>query len=262
MLSGRGCRRVTGTSGEKGDFFGETIGSSSSWVPTRSKGSTDRGSLHRRPVRYIQDRRFSRAAWFLCGARLPVKRRTEEDVIPKWLQKRFGLMNQELALPNGTTITYRQLRIPCCAQCNNAHLSKIERAVRLAFDQGPEAVAALDESILFLWLARGEDLDFTRRELWVRRTWGSRNKALGDRRINAPKSNRSRRVDMSQQLCRVRQGHLSVRAAEAVVAGRESSAWVFPDPGTPDRSLWLCVAPLLTRARVRTGPALRHTFAS
>jgi hypothetical protein len=34
---------------------------------------------------------------------------------------------------------------------------------------------------------------------------------------------------MSQQLYRVLQGHLSVRAAEAVVAGREAPAWVFPD---------------------------------
>jgi hypothetical protein len=83
-----------------------------------------------------------------------VKVRTDEDVIPRWLQKRFGLMNQEMVLPNGTSIRYRQLRIPCCGSCNNRHLSKIERAVRLAFDKGPEAVAALDEQILFLWLGK------------------------------------------------------------------------------------------------------------
>ena len=35
----------------------------------------------------------------------------------------------------------------------------------------------------------------------------------------APKSNRFRRVDMSQQLCRVLQGHLTLREAEAVVRG-------------------------------------------
>ena len=37
------------------------------------------------------------------------------------------------------------------------------------------------------------DLDFERRELWVRRTWDSRLKALGERRINLPKSGRTRR---------------------------------------------------------------------
>jgi integrase len=124
-----------------------------------------------------------------------------------------------------------------------------------------------------LWIGealtlRDEDLDFTRRELWVRRTWGSREKSLGDRRINAPKSNRVRRVDMSQQLCRVLQGHLSVRAAEAVVAGREAPAWLFPDragqplpPGAFWQHTW---RPLLTRAeiRYRKPHALRHTFAS
>jgi hypothetical protein len=47
-------------------------------------------------------------------------------------------MNQEIVLPNSTAIRYRQLRIPCCEGCNNRHLSKIEREVRLAFDQGPE----------------------------------------------------------------------------------------------------------------------------
>jgi integrase len=60
----------------------------------------------------------------------------------------------------------------------------------------------------------------------------------------------------------------SVRAAEAVVAGREAPAWVFPDPGghplTPG-AFWQNVwRPLLTRAgvRYRKPHALRHTFAS
>jgi integrase len=115
---------------------------------------------------------------------------------------------------------------------------------------------------------RVEDLDFGRRELWVRRTWGSRKKALGDRRINAPKSNRVRRVDMSQQLCRALQGQLTLREAEAVVAGREAPAWVFPDPSgqplTPG-AFWQNVwGPLLKRAgvRYRKPHAVRHTFAS
>jgi integrase len=41
------------------------------------------------------------------------------------------------------------------------------------------------------------DLDFARRELWVRRTWGSRLKALGEQRINPPKNGRTRRVNAS-----------------------------------------------------------------
>jgi integrase len=98
--------------------------------------------------------------------------------------------------------------------------------------------------------------------------WGSRRKALGERRINAPKSNRFRRVDMSQQLCRVLQGHLTLREAETVMAGREAPAWVFPDPAghplTPG-AFWQNVwRPLLKRAgvRYRKPHALRHSFAS
>jgi integrase len=58
------------------------------------------------------------------------------------------------------------------------------------------------------------DLDFEGRALWVRRTWGSRRKELGDRRINAPKSNKIRRVDMSEQLCRVLQAQVTLGEAE------------------------------------------------
>jgi len=84
----------------------------------------------------------------------------------------------------------------------------------------------------------------------------------------APKSNRSRRVDMSRQLCQVIQGHLTLREAEAVVRGSSAPPWLFPDsegqpltPGAFWRTVW---RPLLKRAEVRYRKphALRHTFAS
>ena len=113
-----------------------------------------------------------------------------------------------------------------------------------------------------------DDLDFQRRELWVRRTWSSRRKALGDRRINAPKSNKFRRVDMSEQLCRVLQAHLTLREAEAVVEGRTVSPWLFSGPEgapiTPGAFWQNCWRPLLRRSalRYRKPHALRHTYAS
>jgi integrase len=54
------------------------------------------------------------------------------------------------------------------------------------------------------------DLDFERRELGVRRTWGSRLKALGEQRINPAKSGRIRRVDMSQQLGEELQAYVGI----------------------------------------------------
>lgn len=113
-----------------------------------------------------------------------------------------------------------------------------------------------------------DDVDFPRRELWVRRTWGSRKKALGPRRINTPKSNKFRRVDMSEQLCRVLQGYLALQEAEAIVEGRAPSPWLFPGPDghpiTPGGFWQNCWRPLLRRSglRYRKPHTLRHTYAS
>lgn len=68
------------------------------------------------------------------------------------------------------------------------------------------------------------DLDFERRELWVRRTWGSRLKALAERRINTPKSGRIRRIDMSQQLCEGLQAYVGM-------LGDDPFTWLFPGRG-------------------------------
>jgi integrase len=104
------------------------------------------------------------------------------------------------------------------------------------------------------------DIDLARREVSVRRTWGSRKKALGERRINTPKSGQPRRVDLSKQLCDVLGSYLATRTSD--------SAWVFPGddgwPMTPSAfrySIWL---PLLERSgvRYRKPHTLRHTLAS
>jgi integrase len=110
-----------------------------------------------------------------------------------------------------------------------------------------------------------EDLDFHQGTLWVRRTWGRRS-------IGTPKSGKARRVDMSQQLQRVLQAHLTLREAEAVVAARADSPWLFPDPERPDgtqpldptRCYKIVWWPLLrgSGVRYRKPHTLRHTFAS
>jgi integrase len=105
------------------------------------------------------------------------------------------------------------------------------------------------------------DLDFERRELWVRRTWGSRLKALGEQRINPPKSGRIRRVDMSQQLCEELQAYVGMLEDYPF-------AWLFPGreryPMLPEYFRCLIWMPLLKRVglRYRKPHTLRHTFAS
>jgi len=89
---------------------------------------------------------------FLCGATLTDSNRSDEHVFPKWMQRRFNLWNQELTLLNRTTIRYRSLTIPCCDDCNTRWLSQVEETVAAAFDEGHEAVAQLDRTLLCLWI--------------------------------------------------------------------------------------------------------------
>jgi hypothetical protein len=54
---------------------------------------------------------------------------TEEHIFPKWLQNKYSLWDQKIRLPNSTKISYRQLKIPCCNECNNEILSQIEKRI-------------------------------------------------------------------------------------------------------------------------------------
>ncbi|MEU6482347.1 hypothetical protein ABZ858_36905 [Streptomyces sp. NPDC047017] len=100
-----------------------------------------------------RDQALTQDRCFLCGAGL-ARRRTDEHVFPQWLLRRCDLWNEKITLLNGTLMPYKQMKIPCCSTCNNEHLSRIEQAVGDAFAEGPEAVAALDATTLFLWMGK------------------------------------------------------------------------------------------------------------
>ena len=102
----------------------------------------------------VENHDFSENTCFLCGAALTSENRSDEHVIPKWVQGKYELWNQRITLLNGTSIPYRQLTIPCCRECNNDILSQLENKVRIAVDQGYTAVAELDSRTLFLWLGK------------------------------------------------------------------------------------------------------------
>lgn len=106
-----------------------------------------------------------------------------------------------------------------------------------------------------------DDLDFRGRALWVRR-------GAYKGRVSTPKNNKGRRVDMSQQLAGVLEGWLSLREAEAVVAGQAPSPWLLPaSKGGLLHEDWFIERvwrPLLRRAglRYRSPHQLRHSFAT
>lgn len=114
----------------------------------------------------------------------------------------------------------------------------------------------LGEAVALEW----RDVDFERRVLLIRRT-----ERRG--RVSAPKSGKTRRVDMSRQLARVLADRKSLMEAEAVVAGHAAPTRVFQHGGHAIRddawrnNVWSAI---LRRAelRYRKPHTLRHTYAS
>jgi hypothetical protein len=111
------------------------------------------GRRRSRIYRPRQERTFANDECFLCGIALDGANRSDEHVIPAWVQREFDLWNQRLVLLNGTDIPYRQLVIPCCRDCNSGPLSDIEQAVQRSWAAGFDAFVQLDRDLLFLWLA-------------------------------------------------------------------------------------------------------------
>ena len=99
-------------------------------------------------------RSFAPDTCFLCASSLNEVEASSEHIFPRWLQKRFDLWNQELVLLNRTTIPYRQLTVPCCADCNKYRLQPIETSVSQAVEKGPNALRGLGDKVLFLWLGK------------------------------------------------------------------------------------------------------------
>jgi len=62
---------------------------------------------------------------FICGR----KAVSVEHVFPKWLQRRYNLWDEQIVLPNGTSVQYRKLLVPSCKKCNNDIYGLLEKKV-------------------------------------------------------------------------------------------------------------------------------------
>lgn len=100
------------------------------------------------------DWHFDDSHCFLCGISLTENNRTVEHVVPKWLQKKYKLHNQEMRLLNGTFIKYQKLTIPCCKTCNGVYLARLERRIQLAHDSGINAFRKLPPYMVYQWGAK------------------------------------------------------------------------------------------------------------
>lgn len=90
---------------------------------------------------------------FLCGRDLEGCK-SIEHVFPRWLLRRYNLWNKRLVLLNQTDIPYRSLTIPCCQECNNHYLSRLEEEVKHAIEKGIEGLLSIEEVKLFQWIAK------------------------------------------------------------------------------------------------------------
>src|ERR1700744_1184666 len=96
---------------------------------------------------------FGNKTCFLGGETL---QSTEEKiaVFPTWLMNRYGLADQPFKLLDESMATYKDLKIPCSAEINEAYLEPLEAEIAAAFEVGYDAVKELDELKLFQWAGR------------------------------------------------------------------------------------------------------------
>ena len=105
------------------------------------------------PFDIIHRRIYTSNRCFYCGKRLRSER-SREHVFPEWLQTKFGLAYQSLTLLNGTTIPYRNLKVPCCKTCNNVHLSQLENRVKTLLFERPIKDVSKNLDQVFIWATK------------------------------------------------------------------------------------------------------------
>ncbi|MFC5270191.1 hypothetical protein [Adhaeribacter terreus] len=94
---------------------------------------------------------FSEHACFLCGT--IVNDAEKITVFPGWLQKRYDLAGKNLMLLDQSTVSFGEMKIPCCPNCEKTVANSDEK-VQAATEKGLAGFQELEEKALFLWLAK------------------------------------------------------------------------------------------------------------
>jgi hypothetical protein len=100
----------------------------------------------------LETETFENESCFLCGKKCDSK--TAEHIFPKWLQHKYNLWDKKLKISNGTTIPYRNLTVPCCAICNNEHLSQMEERFKKLLNKSFQDLSFDDEKTIFQWTGK------------------------------------------------------------------------------------------------------------
>lgn len=91
---------------------------------------------------------------FMCRKPLDDDNRSDEDVNPKWLMRRYHLWDQSIVIPNGSTMPYRMFKVPCCKKCNNEKMSAMENAIKKGVEGGFQEFIKLDRDLVAWWVAK------------------------------------------------------------------------------------------------------------
>lgn len=91
---------------------------------------------------------------FLCGVLLRDMNRSDEHIIPKWLQNKYNLWNNEIQFPNKSFKKYFSMFVPCCTECNGLLDINLERKIKKASSKGYKEMINLDREIIYLWLLK------------------------------------------------------------------------------------------------------------
>jgi hypothetical protein len=96
---------------------------------------------------------FSNRYCFLTGQALS----SDEEkiqVFPRWLMSRYRLENQPFKMLDESMATYKDIKIPCSAQVNEAFLEPLEAEIAAAFEIGYAAVKDIGDLKLFEWAGK------------------------------------------------------------------------------------------------------------
>lgn len=91
---------------------------------------------------------------FLCDGKLQADTQSNEHAIPKWMQSDFELWNNKFSFHNATTIPFRQLRLPCCRECNGQYLSQVEQDFQRGLYHTARPIRDVCERTIALWCAK------------------------------------------------------------------------------------------------------------
>jgi hypothetical protein len=107
------------------------------------------------PQRYMNDIASGRCC-LICGKPDDGKF-TREHIIPDWIVRRFKLISCFVNTSNGSSISYKNYKTPCCQECNSMMGDVFEKPLSKILSEDPRSIAEHMKkgahALIFVWMA-------------------------------------------------------------------------------------------------------------